>query len=532
MPPSRIDRRAFLRTGALLGAGAASLALVGCGSDAQPAPTPTSADPAPDPVGSDSSPAPAATDPAPALVPSLENARPSDWAYPNYDALGTRATFGSHITADTVGELRQAWTYPLPPGAPFGAATNPIVLGNTVYLGELLTNVHAIDLESGQQRWRADIDQPVYGPSGVAIDGGRVFGNRAGHSIAAYDARSGERLWSTNIIGGGGFINIQPLAVDGLVLAATSSLSQPGARGTLFALDQASGEIIWSFDTIESPDLWGNPEINSGGGAWYPPAVDRESGVSYWGTSNPYPFPGAPGFPNGASRPGDNRWTDSILAIDYRTGEFLWGHQAIAHDIFDRDAILAGLAVLDDGNKVVISSGKLGRVIGLTTSGVPLWDTPVGMHMNDHLTSFEGELTVLPGAAGGVLTPLAIANATVYAAVVNAPETYAGPDQASPGNPALGTFPSQLVAVDAHDGSIVWDVELPGDCFGGATVVNDLVFTSIIDGRLIALDRASGETVWSRQVPGGINAWPAVSEDMLILPVSFADPPFLIAFSL
>ena len=111
-----------------------------------------------------------------------------------------------------------------------------------------------------------------------------------------------------------------------------------------------------------------------------------------------------PGFPNGSSRPGDNRWTGSILAIDTASGELLWGHQAVPHDLFDRDMILAGIATLDGGRKVVISSGKAARVIGLDTDGTVLWDTPVGMHQNDDRDLFEGELEVLPGNAGGVLT--------------------------------------------------------------------------------------------------------------------------------
>jgi outer membrane protein assembly factor BamB len=76
---------------------------------------------------------------------------------------------------------------------------------------------------------------------------------------------------------------------DGKVLAATAGAGGPGSRGKLYALDQETGDILWSFDTIESDDLWGHPEINSGGGTWYPPSVDIANRVAYWGISNPYP---------------------------------------------------------------------------------------------------------------------------------------------------------------------------------------------------------------------------------------------------
>ena len=282
-------------------------------------------------------------------------------------------------------------------------------------------------------------------------------------------------------------------------------------------------------------DLWGHPELISGGGAWYPPSVDISKRVSYWGISNPWPMPGAKGFPNGGSRPGDNKWTDSILAIDLDTGELRWGHQAVAHDLFDRDTVLTAVADLggDPQGQVIISTGKLGRVIGLDPNGNILWDTPVGMHQNDDLDAFEGELEVLPGASGGVVTPIAAADGAVYVPVVNAPTTYAGPEESSSGfSTRYDSFNSRLVAIDAATGRILWDVELPGDSFGGATVVNDLVFTSVLSGLILALDREKGETVWTYQASGFINGWPAFVEDRLVIPVGFGDPPVLLALAL
>ena len=81
----------------------------------------------------------------------------------------------------------------------------------------------------------------------------------------------------------------------------------------------------------------------------------------------------------------------------------------------------------------------------------------------------------------------------------------------------LGSFNSQLVAIDA---------------VGGATVVNDLVFTSVLSGLILAFDRKAGEKVWSYQAPGGINDWPAFVEDMLIIPVGFGDPHVLLTLKL
>ena len=310
-----------------------------------------------------------------------------------------------------------------------------------------------------------------------------------------------------------------------------------GTRATIYAVDAETGSVVWDFPVIEDEDLWGNPDINSGGGVWYPPAIDAERGIAYFGTGNPYPFPGAPGFPNGSSRPGDNKWTDSTLALDIETGELVWGRQAIAHDIFDRDAMLAARVDVEvDGEEraLTISTGKLGVVTALDAdSGDEVWSTEVGIHENDELTEIDGPTLVYPGSLGGVQTPLAIAEGTIYLCVMNAPTEYAGPEETSFGfTVQLGTEDSQMVAIDAATGEVEWDVDLPGDALGGATVAGDLVFTSTFDGEVLALDRATGETVWSYDAPGGINGWPAVAGDQLFVPVGVGTTPQLLALTL
>ena len=470
-------------------------------------------------------------------APELSRAA-NDWPSANRDLPGTRATFDSPIDSTTVGDLEIVWEYPLTGTAGFFgyAATNPLILGGRVYLQDLASGLHVLDLQSGEVCWRLVLDAPVLGPNGLAVGWGRVFAPTRGRSISAYDADRGELLWETDLVADkGGAVDIQPVLAGELVLAATSSLSQPGSRGVLFALDPETGDVVWSFDTIESPDLWGNSQINSGGGAWYPPAVDLDAGLVFWGISNAYPFPGVPGFPNGTSRPGANRWTASVVALDLVTGALLWGFQHFPHDIFDRDSVVTTIAPVDgpDGpSGVVVNTGKGAHVAGFEpTTGERLWNTVVGRHQNDELTEFRGSLEVLPGTVGGVVTPAASADGVVYVAVVNAPATYDSPED-SEGNTALRKFPSQVVAIDVADGRILWDVELPGDSFGGVTVVNDLVFVSLIDGRLFALHRASGDRVWSMQLPAGINAWPAVAGDMIVLPAGLGETPTLVALRL
>lgn len=462
-----------------------------------------------------------------------------DWPLANRDYENSRAVLDGPIDSSTIDALEVVWRYDLPGASSFGnAATTPLVLGDVVYVEDLKTTVHAVGLATGEEMWTAGGGGNVFGPTGVAVGWGKVFATKVGPTgrgsdVVAFDMGTGRELWSTDITARGGEVNVQPSVYGGLVFASTSGFGGNAHRGAVAALDAATGEIVWTFETVESDDLWGDPELNGGAGTWYPPAVDTERGVAYFGTGNPYPFPGAPGFPNGSSRPGDNRWTDSTIALDVETGELLWGFQAFEHDLFDRDQVLASLLEVG-GRRIVVSTGKGGVVFGLDAeSGEQLWSVQVGEHENDELTAIEGPITVLPGAQGGVLTPIAVADETVYASVVNAPTDYAGPEESSSGfTTRLGAMPSDLVAIDASNGEIRWDVKIDGDALGGATVVNDLVLTATLTGRILAFDRATGEEVWSMQAAGGINGWPAVAGDTIVWPVGFADPAHLMALRL
>lgn len=446
----------------------------------------------------------------------------SPWDSANMDLSGTRAVTDSRIDSSNVENLEVAWTFEVPGGGLVGSlATTPLIVDGVVWVTDLDSNLYGVKLEDGSEVLTIRNNSSTFGPNGVAVGDGRVYFPPDSQSIAGYDSETGERLWRNQIIDtNGGAVNIHPVLADDILLVATTSMGRPGSRGTLFALDADSGDTKWSFDTIDSEDLWGNPEVNSGGGSWFPPAVDLATRRVYWGTANPYPWPGLPDFPLGSSRPGDNRWTDSTLSLDLDSGELIWGRQHRKHDLFDLDAVLTGIATMEDSSQVIVSSGKYGRVVGMAPdTGEVLWDTPIGIHENDELQSFEGSIQVYPGYLGGVTSPLAIADGVVFAAMVNAPTDL--PEQKidfEPDSPNFSLHNGQMVAVDAKNGEIVWDVEVEGQPFGGATVINDLVFGSTLTGEFFALDRYSGAERWSDQLANGVNGWPAVSGDTIVLP--------------
>ncbi len=459
-----------------------------------------------------------------------------EWRVPGGDYDNSRTALGSSISAATVEGLEVAWTAELTDSG--SLATVPIILDGVVYVEGTRGSIAAVSLDDGSVLWTTPQTGVSIGPTGVAVADGIVFGLSGSDSIQAVDAATGEQLWVTQItdtptVG----VDIQPQAVDGLVIVSTVPVSLNGIytggdRGIVKALDAGTGDVVWEFDTVLGDDLWGNPAINSGGGAWYPPAVDVSAGIVYVGVANPAPFPGTPEFPNGSSRPGDNLYTNSLVALDLQSGELLWFHQVLPHDNFDRDQVHALVARLPGGERVVVSTGKSGIVVGIDpSSGEALWRTEVGIHRNDDLAELSEPTEVYPGTFGGVITPPATADGVVYVATLNAPTTLP-PDQPSYFGSDLGTGPGEVAAVDAATGEVLWSTEVPGDPLGATTVVNDLVFTTVLSGELIALDRATGEIVWQHTLPGGTNGWMAVAGDTLVVPVGNANPPRLVALRL
>ncbi len=464
----------------------------------------------------------------------------TSWPLPNLDLGNTRDASVSPIDSRSVDRLQVAWSAPLPGSGTFGnASTNPIVVGAAVYLEDLSGNVRKFDQRTGALVWtsnQSDAGKPMIGPNGVAVDRGKVFAVSGRGDIVALDAMTGVVVWRSTVVGTPSLgIDIQPTTYRGKVYAATVPVSLAGIyhggdAGTVFALNETDGSMAWSFDTVASPDLWGNPTINSGGGAWYPPAIDVHTGLIYWGTGNPAPFPGAPGYPSGSSRPGDNLYTSSTVALDAMTGRLAWYNQATPHDLFDLDHQLT-MVVPSRRGDVVIGTGKDGWVYGLDPrTGRTLWKTSVGKHQNDTVRDVTQAITVFPGDFGGVETPPAAADGVVYVPVLNEPTTYQ--PEAFGFQGTVGTMDGELVAIDVATGRVRWDVQVPGDPLGGATVVGDLVFTGLQDGKILALSRRDGSTVWTYQGTGVINAWPSVVGDSIIWPEGGARPAQLLTLSL
>ena len=466
-----------------------------------------------------------------------------DWPLPNKDYNNSRATTDSTITSANVNTLGVAWASAITGTGYFGAAsTMPIIMGNTVYYQDTKNNITAIDKTTGKILWQKIYNTPNIGPNGIAIGWGKIFTEADPYDMVALDM-NGNELWRTNIsqlniIG----IDMQPTVYGGQVLISTvpgvgiSSYYAGGAYGTLYSLDEQTGKVTWSWVTVDSTILWGNASVNSGGGSWYPPAIDQKTGLQFWGISNPAPFTGTAAFPNGSSRPGNNLYTDSMVAVDSATGELQWYNQVLQHDILDHDfqigPILATAAVNGTSTDIVIGAGKLGKVVAFDRkTGTQIWNVAVGKHQNDTQATYPDSpaTTVFPGTYGGVESPMAYANGIIYVPVVNLSTSVTGSTDTSD---SFNNGNGELVALDVNTGNVLWDKQLPSLDVGGATVVNDLVFTATFDGTIYAFNATTGNQVWTYKGPGGINSWPSISGDTLVWPVGLGSVPSVLAFKL
>jgi alcohol dehydrogenase (cytochrome c) len=204
-------------------------------------------------------------------------------------------------------------------------------------------------------------------------------------------------------------------------------------------------------------------------------------------------------------------------------------------------AIVATLPVGGVDTEVVLVAGKMGKAFAYRADdGHRLWTTSVGRHLNDTGPLTRKVETVFPGDFGGVETPMAFAAGRLFVPWLDLgiQASATGPATAIDGSvSAFKSGRGGLTAIDAATGAVAWQRKLPSMDFGAATVANDVVFTSDYAGTLYAFDTQTGRTLWSHKTPAGINSFPAVDGDTLLVGSAAAGftkkPKFqLIAYSL
>ncbi|MFL9961821.1 PQQ-dependent dehydrogenase, methanol/ethanol family [Paraburkholderia sediminicola] len=487
-------------------------------------------------------------------------ATPADWLHSNGSYAQTRYYQGAQINKTNVSKLRPVFIFQTAVNE--SMETAPIVSNGVMFITTSFNHVYALDAATGKEFWHykhkmGPVTTFCCGPNnrGVAISGDRLYMGTLDSKLVALDAKTGNVVWQSEIADPdqGYSETMAPAVVDGKVLVGTNG-GEYGIRGFVKAFDANSGQLLWTFYTIPetgqegawaTKDATGRDEKRDidaekkqlaakggdfyktlGGGVWMTPAIDRQTHTVYFVVGNPSPDL------YGAIRPGDNLYTDSLVAIDLDTGKYKWHYQYVPHDVWDLDAVSPPILidVRDNDGKMIpgiVHGGKTGhvyvhdratgRLIRYSQAMIPqenMWTLPTAAGAR-----------MLPGANGGVeWSPMAFDPHTrlVYAANLHQPMTYQVEDAAYPGGSKLwlgGAFkviPSEqqwgkLSAVNVDTGKVAWDYKTEQPLIGGVlATAGGLVFNGEGNGLFRAFDSANGKKLWEFQCGAGVNA-PAVS---------------------
>jgi alcohol dehydrogenase (cytochrome c) len=287
---------------------------------------------------------------------------------------GDRYSPLAQITSANVGQIRQVCAFDAPEAVNFQSG---IVAVNGVLYFTLFNHTYAVDGATCRQKWahtRPEPDTFLMVNRGVAYSDGRLFRGTGDAHVLAIDAADGTQLWE-DAIGDpkkGESAPMAPIAWNGLVFAGNAGGDNFGVTGRIYALNAASGQIVWQFNTV--PDsgparaTWEKASLENppgGGATWTSYALDEPNGILYVPAGNP-----SPDFAR-ALRPGDNLYTNALLALDAKTGRLLSYVQPIKGDFHDWDlSAPPALITTRSGRPFVAAGAKDGYVYNIDRSAV------------------------------------------------------------------------------------------------------------------------------------------------------------------
>ena len=304
---------------------------------------------------------------------------PQNWLTYSGGYLSQRYSLLDKINRDNVKDLQLKWVYhpsPLASVGPEGGPNDkmeatPLVVNGIMYTVQG-NDVVALDAASGRIFWTFTYEIPpesnayVLVCKGLAISGNTVFWATYDGHLIAIDATSGKAIWNKTLVDWrqGYQLNVAPLIIKNMVVLGTAD-NERGANCWVAAYDVKTGKELWRFWTApNSPTdaiakTWGGDSYKYGGSPiWVTGSYDPETNLTFWGTGDPNP-----GW-NGDSRPGDNLYADSVLALDADTGKLKWYYQFMPHDEFDLDSVqvpvLADIQWKGEPRKVMLWANRNG----------------------------------------------------------------------------------------------------------------------------------------------------------------------------
>ena len=462
--------------------------------------------------------------------------RPGDWLSYNGKLNGNRYSELTQINTTNVRQLGVKWVFTVPlwkqllPDTAyfienmkyFGLEVTPLVADGVMYI----TGPHsayALDALTGLEIWEYSRPRPpgvvsdaALGTNrGVAILGDKVFMVTADAHLIALNRITGRLVWEVVMpdepmhYGS----TVAPLVVKDAVVAGVSG-GDWGVRGFVAAYKASNGERLWRHWTIPEKgepgaETWGeNPRADGGGSTWLTGSYDPETDTLYWPTGNPYPDS------EDGTRPGDNLYTNCILALNPDTGKLKWYYQFTPHDVHDLDSteppVLVDTRYRGQDRKLLLFANRNGffYVLDRTNGQVLLakkfvrvtWASGIGSNGRPELLPEQGVFcpevaTNWNATAFSPVTGLYYVMAFEKCSVeLSAGSGKAGHSQEEPGK-------KYLRALDIENGKVVWQIPQIGPADGKRNAgvlatAGGVIFYGDPSGDIVAVDQRNGEKLW------------------------------------
>lgn len=469
----------------------------------------------------------------------------SDW--PSYDGnpSGHRFSALKRINRSNAGQLTPKWVFSLTDAPPLEGT--PVVFQGIMYVTSG-NECYALDAGSGREIWHFKRERTkgmgARVNRGAAIAGDRVFMVTDNAHLVGLNRFTGELIWDTAMADDreNYFATSAPLIVGDLVVPGIGG-GDSGVRGFLAAYDQTTGKEVWRFWTIPAPgepgaETWkGKNLAHPGGATWFTGSYDPQLDLLYWQVGNPGPDH------NGDDRLGDNLYSDSVVALEAKTGKLRWYFQFTPHDLWDWDA-QEPLALVDapwqgKPGKLLIQANRNGfyyvldRTNGKLLLGKPFVDkltwasglSPTGRPVLNVNQEPAGKGTrICPAVLGATnwwSTAFDAALGLYYVQVIESCGVYTkGPVAWEAGRGFMGGSsrnsptdgPQRILrAIDINTGKISW--ELPqvgsGESRSGAlATAGGVVIFGEDSGALMAVDSSNGKPLWNFQTSQFLRASP------------------------
>lgn len=471
---------------------------------------------------------------------------PGNWLTYSGNYSSHRYSLLDQINAQNVKSLQPKWVYQL--DALDKAESTPLVVDGVMYVTESPSNVIALDTRTGRPLWsfRRAVPKDLriccgLVNRGVAILDDLVFVGTVDAHLIALDGKTGSVRWDVTVADykTGHAITVAPLAVKDKIVVGMAG-GEFGVRGFLDAYDAKTGRQAWRFWTVPvkgepGSETWGDKGWKNGAATtWITGSYDPDLNVVYWGTGNPGPDW------NGDVRPGDNLYSDCLIALDADTGKLKWYFQFTPHDVWDLDS--TEIPVLVDGvfreqqRKLVLFANRntfyyvLDRQSGQFLHGKAFAKQNWATQLDDRgrpvpapgAQPTETGAKVYPHSAGGTnwfspsyspKTDLFYVAAREEGSVVYKGEADYRPGaeynggglRDIPGEPRWGA----IRALEPMSGELRWEYRLFSPPWAGVlSTAGGLVFGGCDEGYFFALDAATGRLLWRFQTGGKIIANP------------------------